>query len=111
MLRFIKLSEISEETIKEVSKDDVNKFTCYKCKYTDINKLYVLRVDKPIGNGQSEYVSDCYCEDCCLFDMLTEFGNTYYLQEECCMVAANKAKLMKMAGISKSEITKKILGI
>ena len=60
MLRFIKLSEILEETIKEVSKDDVNKFTCYKCKCTDINKLYVLRVDKPIGNGQSEYVSDCF---------------------------------------------------
>lgn len=109
MLKFIKLSTIPEESLRQIEEEEPNKFTCYKCKCRDTNKLYVIRIDKPINETQSEYISDCYCTDCCPFDMLTELANTYYLEEECLLSAIQKAHLLKRAGYSNSEIAETIL--
>lgn len=110
MIRIIKLTE-NEKEVEIVRQQQPDKFICCKCGCKDINKLYVLHISKPIDKEQMNYIADCFCDDCCPFDMLTKFGNTYYLKEECLEEAATMAKIMQIGGISKNEIVKKILEI
>ena len=110
MLHIIKYSEMSPEDLSTIPSEN---FKCYKCGCTNINKLYALCITRPHKGDESkmDYISDCYCEDCCPFDMLTKFSRDYYLREECNEVASESAQLMLMAGFSKNEVVKKILKI
>lgn len=110
MLQILKYSEIPEDKLATIHIDN---FKCYKCGCTDVEKLYALCITCPCKDDTSkmEYIADCYCDDCCPFDMLTEFSKVYYLPEECNKISSQEAQLMLMAGISKKEIVKKILNI
>lgn len=115
MLQFIKLSQVKKE-VEIVQHDEPNKFICSKCQCNEIDKLYVIHTSRPNGvNEKGEQIeerfSDCCCENCCPFDILTKYSCQYYLPEECSIKTTQTAQLLKRAGLSKSEIATTLLKI
>lgn len=113
MLKFIKVTNLEEmKTLKNFK----SPMQCSKCGCTDESILYIINNTMPQCEDTSKYsdklkkITVCYCSNCCPFDILTYYENTYSTEDEYKLFNTYMAFLMREKGLNKKDISETILG-